>query len=51
MQEIARKYCPDKKNVGKCDEWNLTMLTIQVIVVVAKVFQNKMDGNYNGLQN
>jgi hypothetical protein len=51
MQAIARKYYPDKKNVGECDEWNLTTLTIQVIVVVGKVFQNKGNGNCNGLQN
>ena len=51
MQAIARKYYPDKKNVGECDEWNLTMQTIQVIVVVAKVFQNKGNDNCNGLQN
>jgi hypothetical protein len=51
MQAIARKYYPDKKNVGECDEWNLTILTIQVIVVVGKVFQNKGNDNCNGLQN
>jgi hypothetical protein len=51
MQAIARKYYPDKKNVGECDEWNLTMLTIQLIIVVAKVFQNKGNDNCNELQN
>ena len=50
MQAIARRYYPDKKVFDKCDEWNMIMPTIQVIVV-AKVFHNKRNDNYNGLQN